>query len=93
VKSIKDDLGIPLTFECYPNPTNSQLTVNYVSDKALATEVSIFSLSGAKLVEYQFETNKGLNQMELDVKKLISGTYILHLRNEDHVKTVKFTKE
>ncbi len=93
VKPIKDDLGIPLTFDCYPNPTNSQLTVNYVSDKALATEVSIFSLSGAKLVEYQFETNKGLNQMELDVKKLISGTYILHLRNEDHVKTVKFTKE
>jgi len=92
VKIIKDDLDQPIDFEYYPNPTQQFLNIQYTIENPEETELLIYDRTGKLLEGYKLSLNSGKNQFQIDTKKLAPDSYILHLRNREHTKTLQFVK-
>lgn len=92
IKIIKDDLDQPIDFEYYPNPTQQFLNIQYTIENPEETELLIYDRSGRLLEGYKLSLNSGKNQFQIDTKKLAPDSYILHLRNKEHTKTLQFVK-
>ncbi|MEP5254194.1 MAG: T9SS type A sorting domain-containing protein [Winogradskyella arenosi] len=75
------------TVVVYPNPVSTTLYVQLATPEGDIV-LSVFSLSGAKVLENSFKTHKGLNLLKLDIENLKPGVYILNMDMEG-TKTVK----
>lgn len=69
---------IKLSYNFYPNPVESQLTLEYYLEEASSVSVNLYSMNG-KLVKSQssIKLNKGLHTGYIDCSNLSNGTYIL----------------
>ena len=82
--SIDDNL-VDSTFSIYPNPTNSK--VNIKSENKF-DEVEIYNILGQKVL-----SSKILENQEIDMSSLTSGTYFLKLKSESLIKNAKIIKQ
>ena len=69
----------------YPNPTNS--FVNIKGNLINVNNVSVYSISGKKLLELKNEFNK------VDISNLQSGIYFLKIASDNNFKTFKVVIE
>ncbi len=79
-------------FHYYPNPTSSNLTVEFMrpgDDEAVT--VSIYDLGGKQLTSHPFQAIRGYNVFSLNTSKLPEGMYILHLHGERFINSGRFT--
>ena len=73
----------------YPNPVENKIIVTVMDGEKEMAEVSLFDMSGKKLITRKIET--GI-PVEIDVSFLPSGNYILYCRsgkNEESQKIIK----
>lgn len=74
------------TFKVFPNPSvNKTVTISLENTFSDKTEISIFSLTGAKV----FETKLEENTKTLQLSELASGVYILKLNSGNTITTKK----
>ncbi|MBN1117241.1 MAG: lamin tail domain-containing protein [Bacteroidales bacterium] len=71
----------------YPTPAQTEL---YVTNCSAVDDIQIFDISGKHVA--QIET-RGADQLKIDVRDLKEGLYIMLLRTDETVKTIKFVKE
>jgi predicted outer membrane repeat protein len=76
------------SFVIYPNPTSSELVVDYANASKDAT-ISIYSLSGQKVLT--IPTN-GQAKITIDVSHLSTGTYLIQYNSEVQTIRDKFIK-
>jgi len=70
----------------YPNPFNSQLTLNYVSSKNEKIKIQLFDISGRKIVEQQFTATENNNNFIINgLEKLSRGVYFIQLNSSDDI--------
>lgn len=74
------DTEIKLSYNFYPNPVESQLTIEYYLESLVSINISLYSMDG-KLVKNQSvgKQDKGLHTEYLDCSNLAKGTYILRI--------------
>lgn len=83
-------LGTPLyelsNLRYYPNPVKDVLNLSYIKN---ISDVSVFNILGQKVI------SKLLNSSEyqLDMSNLSAGTYLVKIRVDNMIKTVKVTKK
>jgi hypothetical protein len=82
--SIDDNL-VDNTFSVYPNPTNSKLNIK---SENKFDEVEIYNVLGQKVL-----ASRILENQEIDMSSLTSGTYFLKLKSENIVKNIKIIKQ
>ncbi len=84
---------IKLSYNFYPNPVESQLTIEYYLESATAVNVTIYSMEG-KLIKKQEigKLDKGLHTQYIDCSNLAKGTYILRIEAENKATSDKFIK-
>ncbi len=82
--SIDDNL-VDNTFSIYPNPTNSKVTIR---SENKFEEVEIYNVLGQKVL-----SSKILDNHEIDMSLLTSGTYFLKLKSKNLIKKVKIIKQ
>jgi hypothetical protein len=82
--SVADNLGVIPSFEFYPNPAKTELTLNIHSNDEY--EISISNLLGQVLIK-----NQNLNY--IDISSLTNGIYIMTITQEQNKYTQKFIKE
>jgi hypothetical protein len=97
VGGISKFTGIPLKnpsfdlknqISAYPNPTNGLLHLN--SENSLIKETSIIDLLGRQVFSSKFLP---LNKVDLDLKSLQSGTYLLKVTSDSgQTETIKIMK-
>ena len=77
----------------YPNPATTNTTVTFDLETGSDVEIEVYSLSG-RLVERINSKNlsPGANAVEIDVRKLKSGTYIVRFLAGSTIETTKFVK-
>jgi len=82
---INDDLELSAPIEheddlvsIYPNPTSSYLNI-VAPDKYVVKKVTLFDLSGRKIIERE----NSVNELQLNLKNLVGGTYILILDTKE----------
>lgn len=66
----------------YPNPVSNQLTIDFLSESdVLNANISVYDLTGKKLIQTEVELVMGANQIPMDVSTLPKGTYLVHFDN------------
>lgn len=73
-------------FSYYPNPTNGILNIDYSKD---IQQVTVFSILG-KLVQ---ETKPNTSNAKVDLSSLAAGNYLVQVKANDEIKTIKIVKK
>jgi hypothetical protein len=74
----------------FPNPTQNNLNIHVTSEKPLQLQVQLFNINGALL----FEEKHKQNPVQLDMKFLPPGNYLLRVSDENlHTNTYKIVKK
>ncbi|MDP4281086.1 MAG: C1 family peptidase [Bacteroidota bacterium] len=67
----------------YPNPTTGKFSVDYNGTYNGKVSVTVYSISGQKLLSQDFECLEGSNTYNLDLGKYPQGMYLLELRDQN----------
>jgi len=78
-------------FSFYPNPVSSTLNINLGSTQAVNTQISVFDVSGRKVMEKSFTHGNSL--IEVDASQLSSGLYFIEVKEGDQKQTHKLIKQ
>lgn len=88
-----------LNLNCYPNPTNSTLTIDWMSEFALDTEIKIYNVLGKLMLEKSVISLKGANSLDWylgskDYNLIPSGIYIIEVKtiNSSNIKKITYLK-
>jgi biopolymer transport protein ExbB len=77
-----------------PNPFTSQFTVVIESKNAGMADFILSGMNGKRIHDIQIELNEGRTEYNyIDGNKLTSGTYLLNIKKNDIVTTVKIIKK
>ena len=81
-----------LIFHPYPNPSQGQLNVDWITGHGTTANVLIVNSFGQKVFSKQIVAeSEGLNQLEFDVSNLSAGVYILIFQVNGTKTTFRFT--
>jgi hypothetical protein len=72
-------------FNCYPNPTEGQLTIEHNTDKQEALTVRLTDVMGRVVRRTEANTIKGFNKIQLQLSGLTPGLYNLSISNNSGV--------
>lgn len=85
---------IKLSYNFYPNPVESQLTVDYYLEKPTEIGMTIYSMEGKLVKNIPIgKMDKGLNSEYIDCSSLTKGTYILRIQTNNNITSDKFIKK
>lgn len=77
-------------FNCYPNPTNDDLTVEYALPTAMEVSLHLYNQIGVEVLSTPIAIqDRGRHLHSLATAKLLPGVYILKLNRGDEVITQK----
>ena len=65
----------------YPNPLNDKLSIEFFAEKNYNIQLEIFDLSGKIMVNKQVNLQAGLDNYQLNLKKLAAGNYMLQIKD------------
>jgi len=72
----------------YPNPANDLLNISFTeSGFEESVLVRIFDMSGRLVIERNAQANEGSNLIIVETTELVSGIYLVQMRNGSFVET------
>ncbi len=77
----------------YPNPVDSKLTLEYITDKRENIQVRILDSKGSLVKQSNFVVQQGSNIRTLPVSALAKGVYVLQVIGGQQPVTTRFIKE
>ncbi|MEN0045869.1 MAG: T9SS type A sorting domain-containing protein [Bacteroidota bacterium] len=78
--------------EISPNPVQSFLQLQLISDVEQSSTLKVIDLGGKVLLRKAYNLLRGENKTTLDVRSLQAGQYILQIHREGKINQVKFVK-
>lgn len=83
-----------LSYNFYPNPVQTQLTLEYYLESATTVNVSIYSMDGKLIKNLPIgKQDKGLHTQYIDCSNLSKGTYIVRIDANNKVTSDKIIKK
>jgi type IX secretion system substrate protein len=76
----------------YPNPVQSQLSIEFVSYFEDYMNIRILNSTGAVISMENREVYNGFNRITLNFNDYPSGIYTVHLYNQQQTETIKIVK-
>jgi hypothetical protein len=81
------------TIALLQNPVRDNLSFSFTSSTDKASDITIYSMAGTKVLTQKIATQKGRNSVSIALNSYItSGTYILEVRNNTERSITKFIK-
>lgn len=77
----------------YPNPSNGQFNVSFISEKEQTCNISIYDLSGRLIEERNIGTVAGSNIVEMNMPALSRGMYLMRFTGENINKQLRLNIE
>jgi hypothetical protein len=81
------------TFSVYPNPAHINFTAQFSSEEILNAQVSIYDMSGKKILSQNFIASEGTNSQNIDIAKIDAGIYIVEFTSGLIKNTLKLIKK
>ncbi len=75
----------------YPNPTSSQLTVEFSKPSKQSIQIAVYDITGKKMLAQTASTNETV--ISLSTENLAKGIYLLQFSNDEFIAADKFIKE
>lgn len=76
----------------YPNPASDEATLAFTSRESAAYELRVTDVSGQTVLRQQQEAAAGPNAVRVPLTDLKPGIYLVQLRSENQVQTLKLMK-
>lgn len=76
------------SFSLYPNPSTSNVTLNFINDEAILSEVNIYSIRGEEYTRMVW-SDAGKAPLTIATDDFSPGVYVLVVKNEKFVVTRK----
>jgi hypothetical protein len=73
----------------YPNPAGENVMLSFSNEKDENTFVEMYDISGKQIISQKFSTSTGKNFINLDLRSLSNGLYILKVKNSSGEKVKK----
>lgn len=91
---VNPENDVKLAYNFYPNPVESQLTLEYYLENTTTVNISLYSMDG-RLVKNQSigKLDKGVHTEYLDCSNLVKGTYILRIEANNKSTSDKIIKK
>lgn len=86
-----DEVNENISFGMYPNPASGSVTIMYDLKNSSADKntVSIYSVTGAKVLETEVTNNSGFFTKELNISNLSRGIYMVQIQSGNASQTKK----
>jgi hypothetical protein len=82
--SIGEQLKRALSFELFPNPSKGSSTISLVNTQNQRFDIELIDIQGKKIQEiFSGEMQAGNNRLEMDVRGLQSGMYLVQVKSEN----------
>jgi hypothetical protein len=85
--------GTKASIIAYPSPAADLLNVDFTSAEKQNTVIEVSDYTGRVVLSQAFTASTGVNKVQLNVKSLSSGAYLVSLKNEGSGRNVKFVKQ
>lgn len=76
----------------YPNPTNSNIHLNYYSKSTTIASIIVRDMTGKTIIETTTSTSIGENNVSIETNHLDAGVYFVEMSNGSQSKKIKFIK-
>lgn len=87
-----NELATVLNVSVYPNPTQNDIEINYVSTKEIDLTTKVFDISGKEVLNQKHQTNLGTDKLILPTSGFEAGIYFIELNDGVNSKKIKFIK-
>lgn len=88
VVNLNNNEQLAAKFNLYPNPATNLVNITN-AENMLVNQVTVYDISGRQLSAQSFNEE---TQIQLNVEKLASGTYMLHLQTNEGIAVKKLVK-
>lgn len=79
--------------EIYPNPTQSLINISYESKRNSREILQVIDYSGNIVLEKELFSEDGGNNLILSVSDLLSGHYVIRIKNNERILIGQFVKQ
>jgi len=93
VNAISENNWIKEIGQPYPNPASDVIYLDFELKGSAENSISLFSITGQMINEYQQMNSAGRNQLRFDTKNLNPGIYFIRVSLEDQEVIRKFIKD
>ena len=80
-------------FSIYPNPANESATILFHTTSNTNYRLNIYDYTAKLINSYNFKSEKGKNQIHLDLKEFSKGVYFVNLQGNGEMLKTTFVKE
>uniref|UniRef100_UPI0026080E88 T9SS type A sorting domain-containing protein n=1 Tax=uncultured Dysgonomonas sp. TaxID=206096 RepID=UPI0026080E88 len=92
-RSSDTEIAGNFSYNFYPNPVESQLTIEYYLENATSVTISMYSLDGKLLKNIDLgRKDKGMYSEFIDCSTLSKGTYVLTIKTNTNTLSDKIIK-
>ena len=82
-----------LSMIAYPNPTNSNLTVEFIAEQSQSVNVTMRDIAGRVVYNESKSTTKGINTTTIDVSEFSKGIYMLQMQSDINSEVLRILVE
>ncbi|NBV68996.1 MAG: T9SS C-terminal target domain-containing protein [Flavobacteriia bacterium] len=88
-----DEAELESGFNIYPNPSNSQITIDYYLLTETDSEVAIYDATGKLIAQHTLENqNSGNQSVTINISHLADGLYLCNLKVGDQIVSKRIVK-
>lgn len=82
-----------VSLSAYPNPTSTNVTLNYAAYEAGELSLTVVDALGRKVLHQNVQYSRGTQDMTLEVANWTPGVYVIKLASESHQQSLKLVKQ
>lgn len=83
---------MPIECLLYPNPSNGNYAIEYVSDKTETLHLTVTNVNGQILINKSWNVNSGHNTQQIDLSQNAQGIYFTKITSSKGSATIKIVK-
>lgn len=84
---------VPVDYQLSPNPNNGQFTLHFTSEQPATYYATVTDLMGHEMMDTKKEILKGDNEWQFNSDKFSQGIYLLQIRTDEGISTIRFVVE
>ncbi len=77
----------------YPNPAKNEVNINFTISEERTVDISVYNIEGRVLESLKIESEKGINEVEINVSDYPIGVYFVRVFDGSTTQTQKIIKE
>jgi hypothetical protein len=76
----------------YPNPSDGNYTIEFMSSSAKAVQYNVYTISGQLVKNNTIQLTSGITKAAITITDLAAGMYLLEVKDGEKIQRIKLSK-